>query len=163
MDKGFQTREYLESDLKDMITIFNQFARTSSAVYCDSELTIDQFKKLLEPTVKILILQSGNRVIGFGYLSKYKPFPNFNHTAILTYFIKPGFTGTGLGTEMLDRLLEFGKEQRITNYLAHISSKNIQSLNFHKKHGFDEVGRFKNVRSKFGEYFDVVWVQKQFS
>jgi phosphinothricin acetyltransferase len=44
--------------------------------------------------------------------------------------------------------------------LANVSSRNEASLNFHLKNGFVECGRFKDVGTKFGEYFDVVWLQK---
>ena len=71
------------------------------------------------------------------------------------------YTGLGLGTKLLNELISAGKKIGITNYLAHISSQNTQSLNFHKKHGFEEVGRFKKVAIKFNNFIDVVWVQKQ--
>lgn len=161
MNKEYKIRDFRQSDLKDMLGIFNLFTKTSSAVYCDFELNIDQFKKLLEPVINILIVQNGRKTIGFGYLSKYKPFQNFNHTAVLTYFIKSEYTENGLGTELLNKLFKIGREQDINNYLAHISSKNIQSINFHKKHGFQEVGRFRDVGEKFNDYFDVIWFQKQ--
>jgi phosphinothricin acetyltransferase len=44
--------------------------------------------------------------------------------------------------------------------LANISSKNMESLTFHKKHGFFECGRMYEVGEKFNELFDVIWMQK---
>jgi phosphinothricin acetyltransferase len=49
----------------------------------------------------------------------------------------------------------------ITSLLANISSRNRQSLEFHLRNGFRECGRFLKVGHKFGEAFDVVWMQKQ--
>jgi L-amino acid N-acyltransferase YncA len=37
---------------------------------------------------------------------------------------------------------------------------NDQSLAFHRKHGFEEVARFKRVGEKLGREFDVVYMQK---
>lgn len=34
------------------------------------------------------------------------------------------------------------------------------SLAFHRKHGFEDCGRFKGVGRKFGEDFDIVWMQR---
>jgi len=34
-------------------------------------------------------------------------------------------------------------------------------IEFHLKNGFRECGRFMKVGRKFGEDFDVVWMQKQ--
>ena len=162
MENNYTIRDFHQSDIDEILEIFNIFARTSSAVYSEYELEKDQFEKLLEPVKRILILQNGKKVIGFGFIDSYKPFPNFDHTGVLTYFIKPEYTGNGLGTKLLNKLILTGKEKGITNYLAHISSKNIQSLKFHKKHGFEEVGKFKNIGMKFCEPFDVIWMQKQY-
>lgn len=150
------------NDICDMLTIFNHFAKESFAVYCDYELPKDQFIKLLEHTKIILVIRDNEKVIGFGYISNYKPYPNFNRTGLLTYFILPEYTGKGLGTKLFNELISKGRTIGITNYLAHISSKNEQSIRFHEKYGFEEVGRLKNVAVKFGEQIDIVWVQKQF-
>ncbi len=155
-------RNYNDSDLAEMLTIFNHFARESFAVYSDSELNISQFKKMIEQARIILVLLRNEKLIGFGYISSYKPYSNFERTGVLTYFIRADYTGKGYGTKLFDELILRGKRVGITNYLAHVSSKNEQSLRFHEKHGFEEVGRFKNVAVKFGELIDVVWVQKQY-
>lgn len=98
--------------------------------------------------------------MGIGALRPYFPFPNFRHTGILSYFILPEHTRKGLGSRLLDRLCQDAREKKMMSLLANVSSKNEASLNFHKKHGFSECGRFKAAGTKFGEYFDVVWVQK---
>lgn len=162
MDDTFKIRELAGSDLERMLPVFNYFAENGYAVYTDLPLTFSQFKKLAE-SIKIgLILEEGDDLIGFGYISTYKPYPNFDSTGVLTYFIMPEYTGKGLGTKLFNLLIEKGRLAGINNYLAHISSKNEQSLSFHKKMGFETVGVFKNVAIKQGELFDIVWVQKQY-
>jgi len=48
----------------------------------------------------------------------------------------------------------------IDTFLAAISSENEEPLGFHLKNGFREAGRFARIGRKFGEDFDVVWLQK---
>ena len=136
--------------------------KVSFAAYPETALSPDRLKELMKPAKVNLVLQKDKTIIGFGYICGFKPLPNFSHTGTLTYFIRPEFTGQGLGTKLFNELINRGKDLGITNYLAHISSRNEQSLNFHKKMGFDEVGRFKNVGRKFGKDIDMVWVQKEF-
>jgi phosphinothricin acetyltransferase len=154
-------RDFEKSDLDELRAVFNSFVRDSYAAYPESELSGEQFNKLLAQAKIILTLQAGERTIGYGYISSYKPLANFDHTGVLSYFILADYTGMGYGSVLLNELFSRGKEIGITNYLAHISSRNEQSLNFHKKHGFKEVGRFRNAAKKFGQAIDVVWVQKQ--
>ena len=124
-----------------------------------SSSIVDEWSK---KTKVFLVLETGNKVVGFGFVASYNPFKSCNHVGVLTYFILPEYTGKGLGTKLFNQLISKGKDLGITNYLAHISSRNEQSLNFHKKHGFQEVGRFKDMSVKLGESIDMVWVQKQF-
>ncbi|MFH2107321.1 MAG: N-acetyltransferase family protein [Chrysiogenia bacterium] len=154
-------RDFEKNDLDALQAVFNSFVRDSYAAYPESELTPEQFNKLLAQAKIILTLQAGETIIGYGYISSYKPLPNFDHTGVLSYFILTDHTGLGFGSALLQELFNRGKEIGITNYLAHISSRNEQSLNFHKKHGFKEVGRLMGVAKKHGETIDVVWVQKQ--
>ena len=161
MEDGIVTREYVEEDLNAMLDIFNAFAVESFSVYCEEKLNSEQFKSILGNARIIMVLHALNKVIGFGFVSSYKPYSNFNGTGVLTYFILPEYTGRGLGKELCDKLISKGEKLGITNYLAHVSSKNFQSLNFHKKFGFAEVGRFKEVWTKFNEPLDVIWFQKQ--
>ena len=150
-----------EEDAKKILEVVNSFVKYSFAAYSDEYYPpsiVDEWSK----KAKIfLVLETGKEVVGFGFVASYKPFKSCNHVGVLTYFILPEYTGKGLGTKLINQLISKGNDLGVTNYLAHISSRNEQSLNFHKKHGFQEVGRFKDMSVKLGESVDMVWVQKQ--
>ncbi len=154
-------RDYEEKDFLEILAIFNSFGSDSFSTYHDGKVSLEQFKKILEAMRFMIVLEANGKVVGYGYVSRFKDYTNFDHTGILTYFILPEYTGNGLGTLLLNKLIDKGKEIGITNYTAHISSKNTQSLNFHRKNRFEEVGRIKNVAHKAGELIDIVWVQKE--
>jgi phosphinothricin acetyltransferase len=99
-------------------------------------------------------------ILGFGMLRAYNPFPTFSHTAEITYFIKPEYTGRGIGKRILDYLLDKARQKGITSVIASISSLNEGSIDFHKKNGFVECGRLKEIGKKRGKTFDVVYMQK---
>ncbi|KYK23909.1 hypothetical protein AYK25_00640 [Thermoplasmatales archaeon SM1-50] len=70
-------------------------------------------------------------------------------------------TSKGIGQKALKKLEEEAKKIGITILLADISSENISSIEFHKKNGFKECGRFHHIGKKKGKYFDVVWMEKE--
>ena len=154
-------RTFRETDHSPVLDIFNRFVRESFAAYPDVEVELDFIDNLLNSAIIFRILEFEAEVIGFGFVRPFMPLPNFGHTGLLTYFILPEFTRKGMGTRLLDALIEAGRRKGLTNYLGNISARNEQSLAFHRKHGFKEVGRFSDVGAKFGESFDIVWVQKQ--
>jgi len=149
-----------ERDAEAVLNVFNYHVSNSFAAYAEKPFEIEVVHRFKKEASVMYVIDLEGEVVGFGFIRPYNLFENFQHTAMLTYFLLPDYTGRGLGTQMLDRLVEYAAENGIYNLVAHISSKNQQSLNFHIKHGFEECGRLKNMAKKFGETFDIVWVQK---
>ena len=112
-----------------------------------------------DPTVTIKT--NKGEVIGFGFLHPYSPIPTFKRVAEIVYFIRPEYTGKGVGSAILEHLIQEAKKLNIDSILAHISSLNEKSINFHAKHGFVECGRFRRIGRKFSKDFDVVWMQRE--
>jgi L-amino acid N-acyltransferase YncA len=148
---------------KEIIDIFNYYVENSFAAYPEDKVPYDFFDRFLEMCAgyPAIVAQDENvNILGFGMLRAYNPLRTFFQTAEITYFIKPELTGKGIGKLMLEHLLHEGKKKGLTSVLANISSLNVKSINFHKKNGFKECGRFKNVCKKNDKVFDIVYMQK---
>ena len=151
------------TDRTPVIDLFNYYIEHSFAAYPEQKVPYDFFAMFLETCRKypsVAAKMPDGTLAGFGLLRAHNPMPAFRHAAEITYFIRPDLTGKGLGSEMLARLEEKGKEQGISTILASISSLNEGSLRFHAGHGFTECGRFEKVGRKKGIVFDTVWMQK---
>lgn len=156
-------RKKRDTDDNKIMEILNSYVEDSFAVYSDELVDSTFVIDSTESARVFLVIELNDEVIGFGMITPYKNYSNFSHTGVLGYFIENDFTGLGYGSMLFEELIVRGNKIGITNYLAHISSHNKQSLSFHKKHGFEEVGRFKNVSIKFEKSIDIVWVQKEYS
>lgn len=157
------TQEYS----KEVMDIFNYYVENSYAAYPESKLPYEFFNKFLEMTKSypafVMKNKDTDKIIGFCFLHPYHPFPVFQQTAEITYFIEKNEVGKGIGKKALEKLEEEAKLIGITQLLVDISSENKQSINFHKKNGFKECGRFHKVGKKKGKNFDVVWMEKPLS
>jgi len=152
-----------DTDRMPVIDLFNYYIEHTFAAYPEQKVPYDFFSRFLEASrnyPSVIARLSDGTVAGFGLLRAHNPMPAFRHAAEITYFIRPELTGKGLGSEMLARLEEKGKEQGITTILAGISSLNEGSIRFHARRGFYECGRFAGVGVKKGVIFDTVWMQK---
>lgn len=151
------------ADRLPVIEIFNYYIENSFAAYLEHKVPYDFFDVLLkagEGYAAIVAKNEAGEVLGFGLLKAYHPFPAFSKTAEISYFIKPGWTGKGIGDLMLTHLIRKADEKGITSLLASISSLNTPSIRFHERNGFVECGRFKKIGEKKGMRFDVVYMQK---
>ncbi|MFX1420566.1 MAG: GNAT family N-acetyltransferase [Promethearchaeota archaeon] len=160
MKNKLRIRSVQDSDLNDVVSIFNYYIKNGFAAYLENEVNISFFHNIKQISQLFYVLELEATVIGFAFLKNYLPYENFKHTGLLTYFISHEYTNKGLGTIVLNKLIKDAKEQGIHILLVNLSSLNHQSLNFHKKNGFIECGRFKNIAKKFNQAFDIIWMQK---
>jgi phosphinothricin acetyltransferase len=160
-------RESLPEDIQGMLEVFNYYVENSFAAYFETAVGPDFFKRLYEQNGQnksenfpLYVIEGEGKILGIGALRPYLPFPNFMHTGILSYFILPEYTRKGMGTGLLDILCQEAQIRKMKTLLVNVSSKNEASLSFHIKNGFVECGKLKAVGTKFGECFDIVWLQK---
>jgi phosphinothricin acetyltransferase len=144
-----------------VIDIYNYFGERSFAAYPDTKVPYEIFDRFMDVSKgcpAAIIKTVEGQVVGFGFLHHYLPWRTFNRTLEVTYFILPDHTGKGLGRRMLEYFLCEANVMGVRTVLASISSRNPQSISFHRKAGFEECGRFRDVGRKFGKWFDVVWM-----
>jgi L-amino acid N-acyltransferase YncA len=160
-------REATTEDISGMLQVFNYYVENSFAAYIETPVGPEFFQAIQNEKEQdgnehfpFYVIEEKDKIIGIGTLRPHLPFPNFRHTGVVSYFILPGHTRKGLGSGMLEKLCTEASEKKMKSLLANVSSKNEASLNFHLKHGFIECGKFREVGTKFGESFDIVWLQK---
>ncbi|HXX55145.1 MAG TPA: GNAT family N-acetyltransferase [Methanoregula sp.] len=161
MPEPITIRPVIDSDREAVIRIFNYYAENGYAAYPDQPVTGHFFSYLREGTFSFLVIQAPEGVIGFGLAKPFLPFPAFSRTCSLTYFILPEYARRGLGTLLLARLTSEARAAGITTQVANMASRNEASVRFHARHGFSEGGRLHRVGEKFGEPFDVIWMQRE--
>ena len=152
-----------ESDRQPVVDIFNYYVETGFAAYVEEKLPYEFFDYLLQMVhgyPAIAVRDENDKVVGFAFMRAHHPLPTFQRTAEVTYFILPEYTRKGIGQGILGYLAREAAKLGVDSLLAHISSLNEQSINFHKKMGFEQCGRFRRIGRKFGMDFDVMWMQK---
>jgi phosphinothricin acetyltransferase len=149
----------------EVMDIFNYYVENSFAAYPEHKLSLQFFGMFLEMTrgypAYVIINNDNGKLVGFCFLRAYNPMPVFRETTEISYFLDKEAVGKGIGKEALELLEREGGKKGIKYIMANISSRNEQSLQFHKENGFVECGRFHNIGRKKGMYFDVVWMQKE--
>jgi phosphinothricin acetyltransferase len=102
MEENIKFRPCQSNDSDGVPEVFSIFAKDSFAAYCDPGFDVPKFRAIIEQAKIILVLTDKESVIRFGFISDYKPYNNFSHTGVLTYFILTEYTGEGLGTKLFN-------------------------------------------------------------
>ncbi len=161
MDYSLETMS--DSHRQPVIDIFNHFIRHSHAAFLSAPVDygfFDHFLKLARGYPAVVVKDAAQQVVGFAFLRPHHTADTLRRAAEVTYFILPDHTRQGLGSAILELFMEQAGTLGIDTFLACVSSKNPESLKFHVKNGFREVGRFAKIGRKFEEDFDLVWLQK---
>jgi L-amino acid N-acyltransferase YncA len=159
----YRFRPIQETDRGPLADIFNYYIENSYAAYRENIINtsfLEKLEKIASGYPLYTIETDKGEIAGFGMIHPYHPAESLSRAGELSYFLAPAHTGQGLGTRLLQRLIEDARKMGIDTLLASVSSRNEQSLNFHRKNGFVECGRFRRVGRKWDEDFDVVWMQK---
>jgi phosphinothricin acetyltransferase len=151
-----------EQHRQAVVDVFNHFVSHSFAAYPDQPASPDLFDHFLHMArgyPSLVVTDDCGDVVGFAFLHPYHCAATLRRAAEITYFIMPEHTRQGLGTAILEQFIAQAQDMGVDTILASISSQNEGSIRFHAKNGFFECGRFRRVGRKFGQDFDIVWMQ----
>jgi L-amino acid N-acyltransferase len=103
----------------------------------------------------------GARLIGWGALSAFRPRPGYRFTVEDSIYVADDWHGCGVGSALLERLLDDAQALRMRSVIAVIGDEdNAGSIRLHAKLGFVEVARMRDVGFKFGRWLTQVWMQR---
>jgi phosphinothricin acetyltransferase len=154
----YTIRNMQETDASNVMSIYNYYTKNGFAAYFDQPLpaqTFSRFQEMSQDYPAFVACDDDQEVIGFAFLHAYHSAPTFQRTAEITYFIHPEHISKLMLSELIAGAINIG----VDNIIASISSQNIPSLSFHRKYGFCECGRLPSIGKKFGQDFDVVYMQ----
>lgn len=153
-----------EEHRQSVIDIYNHYVDHGFASYREIRIPYEAFDRFLAMSkgfpAYVSISEEG-QVEGFAFLHAWHPSECFTRIAEVTYFLHPDATRKGIGSRLLKRMIEEAAVMKVDRILASISSRNPESLAFHRKYGFEECGRFSGIGTKHGQDFDVVWMMKR--
>ena len=116
---------------------------------------------VLAKNLPYLVAEQDGRVVGFAYCNWFKPRPAYRYSAEDSIYIADEARGQGLGAQLLTALVQAAEAAGVRKLIAVIGdSANAGSVGVHRKQGFSHVGVIKDCGWKFGEWRDIVLMEK---
>jgi phosphinothricin acetyltransferase len=107
-----------------------------------------------------IVAVDGVEVVGFGSLSPWRDRPAYSTSAEDSVYVHRDQRGRGVGRLLLDELVRLGTLHGFHALFARIVEGHQASIVLHQRCGFEIVGVEKEVGRKFGQWLDVVLMER---
>lgn len=157
-------RDATESDLPSIVAIYNDVVATSTAIYRDGPIALDEYRAWWSTRTgqgyPVLVAWDAGHVIAFASFGDFRAWPGYRFTVEHSVHVRADQRGQGVGTTLvrtlIDRAAILGKHVMI----AGVDADNAASLRFHERLGFERVAHLREVGFKFGRWLDLVFLQR---
>jgi len=112
----------------------------------------------------VLVAVDGDEVVGWSAYGDFRDttrWPGYRFTVEHTIHVAESHWGAGVGRELLTRLCEHAAAAGKRVMVAGIDGTNEDSIRFHARLGFVEVGRMPGVGDRAGLRLDLVLMQRE--
>lgn len=162
-DKAMQIRQAKPSDAAELVHIYAPYVEKTAITFEYAVPTIEEFSQRIQNTCKkypYIVAVMDGEIVGYAYASTFKNRPAYDWSCELSVYVTEKKRHAGIGTILYDRLEQLLAEHNFLNLYACISVPNPASIEFHKKRGFETIGRFTRCGYKLGTWHDMVWMEK---
>jgi L-amino acid N-acyltransferase len=150
-------------DLAEILGIYNEVIRNSTAVYQEVELSAERgeawFAAKLASGYPFLVARDASGVVGFGSFGEFRAWPCYRHSVEHSVHVRADRRGQGLGRALVIELMSRAAALQKHVMIAGIDADNAASIKLHESLGFAKVGHFHEVGFKFGRWLDLVFLQ----
>jgi phosphinothricin acetyltransferase len=106
-----------------------------------------------------LVCEVDGEIAGYAYGSTHRDRTGYQWSPEVTVYLDERFHRKGIARALYSALLEILKIQGYFNTFAGVLVTNEKSVEFHRAMGFEDIGLFKNIGFKLGEWHTNLWMQ----
>jgi phosphinothricin acetyltransferase len=163
-EPALEIREAARTQLPDILRIYNEVIRSSTAVFSEEEVTLANREAWFEARAAagypVLVACDTSGVLGFASFGDFRSWPGYRFTVEHSVHVDAGHRGRGVGTALVRALLTHAAKLGKHAMIAGIDADNAGSIRMHERLGFREAGHFREVGFKFGRWLDLKFLQR---
>ena len=158
-------RPATEADMEAVATIYGHYVLHGTATFeteppAGAEMG-RRHATLVGQGYPYLVAEKDGVVLGYAYVSPYRPRPAYWNTVENSIYLRHDAGGMGVGKQLLGALVETCERLGYRQIIAMIGdSANIASLRLHLSLGFKKLGTLRSVGYKHGRWIDTICLQR---
>lgn len=156
------------TDIPAIATIYAQAVLHGTASWeldpPDEAEMLRRLEAILAGGYPYLLAERGGAVLGYAYAGAYRPRPAYRATVENSIYLAPAAQGLGLGSLLLDALMQECTRRGFRQMIAVIgdgTGASVGSRRLHEKAGFRLIGVAERVGFKHGRWLDQMLMQKE--
>jgi phosphinothricin acetyltransferase len=152
-----------ERFLDEVLQIYSHYVLNTTATFHARQPTREEMRALVffaRERYRTFVILAGGEVCGYVLVSQHKPREAYDGTAEVSVYLKPAYTGRGIGSLALQHIEAFAREQGLHVLVATITGENERSIRLFAQSGYEKCAHYREVGRKFGRLLDVVAYQK---
>ena len=153
-------RKATNSDAPIIQTLWNIAIRDTLITFNSTEKSEEDVVKAIASYDAFLVAEVEGHVIGFAALFPFRSGVGYAHTKEHSIMLDPEERGRGMGRKLMAALEGEARKQDVHSLIAGISASNPDGEPFHAAIGFETIGRMREVGHKFGQWHDLILMQK---
>ncbi len=150
--------------LEEATELYNYFVTNTTVTFHTEVFTPEEMATLLfqeeSDIYTTLAVLDNEDFCGYAFLAPYKKRQAYRITAEISIYLKPEYTGKGIGKIVLEKMEQHAINNGIHSLIATICGENVASIKLFERNGYIICGALKEVGIKFGRSLDIVIMQK---
>ena len=157
-------------DAEELLAIYAPYVRDTAVSFEYVVPSVEEFAdRILQISAKYPYIKAveDGRIIGYAYANTFKGRKAYDWSVETTVYVRRDVKRNGIGRRLYECLEQSLRKMGVLNMNACIASAKVEdefltndSMYFHSRMGFIEVGRFHNSGYKFGRWYDMIWMEK---
>ena len=159
------------ADSKDILEIYRPYIEDTAVSFEYDVPEIEEFSDRISGTLKnypYLVAVEDGRIMGYAYASRFKVRKAYDHVVEVSIYVDREARGRGIGRALYTELEAYLLRQNIYVLYACITVTERKddeylsddSVRFHERMGYREIGRHERSGYKFGKWYGIIWMEK---
>lgn len=160
-------RDAAADDVVAITAIYNQYIDTRATEWTEQHHSVEGRRVWLEAKREVgwpvLVAEIEGTVVGVGTYGDFRDSSTregYRFTVEHSVHVAESAQGQGVGRSLVMALVDRARADGLHAMIGAIDGENPESVAFHERLGFVEVGRLPEIGTKFGRWLDLVLVQK---
>lgn len=162
MNANYIIRPATIDDAAGLLAVYKPYVESTAITFEYEVPSVEEFEgriNTITPEFPWLVCEHEDTIAGYAYAHKHRDRTAYQWSPESTIYLSEAYHGKGIARVLYEAVFAILKMQGFINVYAGVLASNLKSNAFHKAMGFEEIGLYRNIGYKLGEWHSNYWYQ----